>query len=226
MESDATGPESAGLSEEVLADRLESLERRLVIARRQGDYSALESLLAEARELAPGSAKVLEWEGDDFAARGRIGDAVKAYRGAHELAPDDADIERKFAEAVIATTPGLDAPLSQVESFANAKKAAVLSALVPGLGQLVMGQRETGLAMLSLWLLAIVGCLAVPNGVSGLLSLMTPSPQEINVLVLLPMALGFAVWLWAINEASARAKRHDPKHIQRPEPPVDKPFEL
>lgn len=213
-----------------IRDQVERIERELAVAKRRGDPEALSQAQKALEALDQDNAYVLAFQGDLLSERGHHEKARQVYAKAHELVPNDVDIDRKLAQAIFLTMPtaGL-MPSSEFESVATAKTALILSLMVPGLGQLVRGKVALGLGLLIGWLLCWLWGVSVPNGFPGLFHLfgIGQVSAPFNGVILLPifgMAMAFAV-SW--GEAASALKSVEPKKkIEHPVPPVDKEFEI
>ncbi|MCX7798988.1 MAG: hypothetical protein N2109_01440 [Fimbriimonadales bacterium] len=185
-------------------------------------------LYRKAAQTAPSSASVLAASGEGLLDHRMVQEAKDLLQRAKELAPDDPNVERQYARAVLAAAEGVwSLPTSQAGlDYASAKSATLLSMLVPGLGQLVAGRTTKGVTMLAGWVACLAWALLIPKGLSGLVAILFGSlGSEVNLLVLLPLAGVFAFWLAAIYDMNAEAKRARPSRPDRPKPPVDLPYE-
>ncbi len=217
-------------SQEAL-EKAEELVSRAQAFRVRGDAAQAEDMIEAALRLAPDSVVALEALGDSLRARRQMRRARDTYDKARKLAPTNANVERKYAEVVLAIagaadpTFGLRSSGTGDESIASVKTAAILSMLIPGLGQIVSGRRNQGLAMLGGWVLGLVLAFLVPNGIEGLLNSFRGG-YEVNGLVFPPLFLAACCHLWSIFDGSSRAKQVERRPIERPVPPVDEKFEL
>lgn len=246
MEDDAARPEPGGVEPETESpdtpveeplpepptqeqiDKAERLIREAMVARRRGDKLQASKLLDQAVEVAPGSATVLEAVGDDLRERRQTRAARDMYARALRVDPKNIVIERKFAECVLTTEQMSFEYVAAREEIdaASGKVALILSILIPGLGQIVTGHRNRGIAMLVGWLIGWTVALLIPNGVKGILKLFGGAGGDFNGVVLLPLAVAAFCHLWAIYDAAARAQGATRQKVERPRPPVDKDFEL
>ncbi len=212
----------------------DQLMRQANLARVRGQKDVAEKLMEEARTVAPGSVAVLEAIGDEFADRKQMKKAMEVYKQAMAIDPSRVSVERKYAELVLKNSVLTDPfALSGPDSgtMASGKIAAIMSIVVPGLGQVVTGQVNKGIIM-------FVGCalgwlwLVIPVGgphakIEGLLTLVNSKigvPLEPSAFVALFVAMGFH--LWSMFDAASNAKRWTPPRIDRPVPPSDRDFEL
>jgi hypothetical protein len=232
MDEHAAGPEpDRVISDQAAVERAEGLLRHAHVLRLRGDRAGAARLLEEAIAVAPGSVMVLEAQADDLADRRKFAEARDVYAKALEVLPKHPAIERKYAEVVLrqaeAQLPYASGP-SVIEETAYSRAGAILSVFLPGLGQIVTGHRNLGLALLIGWIAGWTWAILVPDGIrglAGLIGLARDAPPP-NPLVFLPLLLAAVCHLWAISDAVARAKRSERRKIERPRPPVDKDFEL
>jgi len=226
-------------SEAAEAERLTVLAR---LEKGRGNRQAATDLLKQAAAIAPGSATVVEALADDLMDRKRYKDAKEAYARAHALEPKNVGIERKLANAALASATGMsvedqlrmggDGPLlSPEESLASAKIATLLSFFLPGSGQIVMGRNVTGISIMAGWVLMIVWIVVLREELRGLMGMMGLSgpggPNRPNSLtVMVPIAIAAMLHLTSIFLAASAAKAGSSRRVDRPIPPVDKPFEL
>lgn len=230
MDEHAPGPEPAKLDPQAI-ERAEALLRQARVLRMRGDREGAGKLLEQAVAEAPGSIPVLEAQGDDLLARRQLSKARDVFAAALKLDPKNAEVERKYAEIVLQIAEA-DLPMelrsSTLEEVAASKTGAVLSVFVPGLGQVVMGQRNLGIGLMAGWALGWLWAVMVPNGLlglSGIVGLSRTAPPP-NPMVFVPLFIAVGCHVWAISDAASRAKRLETRKIDRPRPPVDKDFEL
>jgi hypothetical protein len=190
-----------------------------------------ERILKEAAEAAPGSAAVQAALGDELWQRSQYAKARDCYKLAHRLEPENPTYETKWAEAIVGSSGD---PLSLTnglaESYASAKTAGCLSMLLPGLGQLVIGESTKGIALMVVYVLAWVWAIFTPNGLSGFPALFgyarESNVKEFNFMVFLPLFVVVCTWIAAISSINVHAKRLEPKKVERPKPPGEGNFEL
>ncbi len=211
------------------SEAAERLVRQARLAQTRGQSQAAADLYRQAAAAAPEDASLLATVGEGLLELRRVQEAKRILESAKALAPDDANVERAFAKAVLAAAAGeWGAFPSDAHGldYASAKSATVLTLLVPGLGQLVVGQTSKGLLLGGGWLLCLVAAVLLPNGVSGLLRMaMGQLSAPLNLAVLLPLAGMFVFWLVAVYDMNAQARKARPDRRERPKPPVDLPFE-
>jgi len=166
------------------------------IARRRGNYQEAECLCREAIEHTPADAAALELYGDILQAVGRVDDALYSYDRARTADPKRASAERKYAELTLAQETDLllttSAPIHR-----NAFLAVLLSATLPGAGQIYNGESAKGLAI------------ALAQLVSVYVWLWTPlrSPEGHPYLTAAAIALAAAVYVYAVVDANLGARR-------------------
>lgn len=199
------------------------------VASMRGLKQEAEAHLKKAMELAPRSPAVLAAVGEDFAKRGQIKKAMEAFRQAKDADPSNPQLESRYAELVLKNAAAFDPFTTPVptESLASAKSAVLLSAIVPGLGQLVSGQVVKGISILLGWLISWIIALAIPNGLRSLVQAAAGGASDFNTAVLFPVFTGVCFHLGAIVDATARVKAQQAhsRRIERPVPPANLPFE-
>ena len=219
-------PELPDKPSEQELEEAERLLREASLAKIRGHGSVAERLTEEAAEKAPGSAAVQAALGDLLWGRKQYKKARDKYHTAHLLEPDNAGYETKWAESLLGSSGDPERAKSRAEVYASAKTGAVLSFIVPGLGQIVMGEVGTGITMMALWFGGWSWVLLVPNGLSGIPHALglNAKVDMFNATVLIPVAIVACVWLWSLTSASSRAKSFQPKDIDRPAPPGEREF--
>ena len=139
-------PREATAEQKAEADLL--LGRARLSYRRGAVQEAL-ALCKDAVELTPGDAVALELYGDILQSLGRVDDALYCYRTAADLAPERASAERRYAE--LRLLQSRDSALLQSETVPrNALVAALMSALLPGAGQVYNGEPVKGVLIAAL----------------------------------------------------------------------------
>lgn len=209
-------------------ERAEFLIRQAHLLRQRGQNTEASRSLEEAAKIAPGHAATQIAVGDSYAARSRWDKARACYELAMRVDPTNREAESKYGEAVL-KEKGMDEALllhsiDGGTGVASPKAATMLSVLLPGLGQIVMGQTRKGVLVMVTWALAIIMINLMPGGFNGLMSLFGASREEFNPSVLLPCFVAVAAHMGSIFDAASQAKRAQPVRIERPVPPVDKPF--
>lgn len=213
------------------AEQIEKAERllqRYHIEHTRGNRDMASQILKEAQAVAPTSSIVLEVLGDDAASRKQHKDALEFYRRAKAADPRNGSAERKHAELVFTTQARLaSAGISEFETVASSRSAALFSIILPGLGHIVTGQVPAGIGFLVVWIGCVVGTIAIPDGVRGLVSVVTSRPEPpFNAVILLPIIGGFITWLIALTTINAHTKTLAMRigTGPGPKPPVDLPY--
>ena len=220
-------PELPDKPSEQELEEAERLLQEASLAKIRGNDSVAERLTQEAADKAPGSAAVQAALGDLLWGRKQYTKARERYHVAHLLEPENAGYETQWAESLIGSSGDPQSRgKSRAEVYASAKTGAVLSFIIPGLGQIVMGEVGMGLTMMLLWAGGWTWALLVPNGLSGLPHAfgLNAKVDSFNAMVLVPLAVATVAWLWSLTSASSRAKSVQPKNIERPEPPGEGEF--
>lgn len=212
--------------------RAEQLVRDSSFARVKGKHQDARKLLEEAAAAAPGSAAVQEALGDNWRALGALGKARDCYRLAMRLKPGNVPAERKYAECILGIANVEDPAILLADerppnaNYASSKAAVVLSVFLPGLGHVVVGSVGRGALYITLWVLSWLMMLALPNGLSGLGNALRGGTDPVNGWVFPPLLVALIVFFASVGEMLALSKRFEAKKVDRPVPPVDKPFEL
>jgi tetratricopeptide (TPR) repeat protein len=212
-------------------DEAERLVRQARVEKMRGNTRAATDYLKKATEAAPGAPSVLEALGDDLIERKLFQQAKDVYLRALKMDPKNIGLERKYATAVATASragsvedqlrAGLsDSPfLSESDALASQGAATILSAILPGLGHIVLGRPNVGIPILIVWIVCLLWVLSM---YSELASLLAMSGQP-NLLVLLPLMIMFIVYIGTLT--SLQTKKREKTKVDRPKPPVDLPFE-
>ena len=238
MSDDAPAPEPteepAAPLEPATPEQIEKAEQlirqsRLATMRKQPEVAR--KLMEEAIEAAPNAIGVLEAIGDDFSERMQHRKAMETYKKALDIDPTNINIERKYAESVLATQ-GMKDPMAMLQGgpdvglYASGNVAVILNLFIPGLGQYILGQKGPGIAYFLCVVVGWVLAILVPDGLSGLGRMMGSRGGETNMLVLLPLMFAVGAHLTSLFTAAAFAKRYQPRRVERPMPLVDKDYEI
>lgn len=192
-------------------------------------------LLAEGavpRDIAP----IHELRGDLLATLFRWEDARDAYATAHEVDPERAAAERKFAtmllrmsemkgqgsmaDAMLRGDNIRDLMLAPSAGHIGKRKpglAMLLSAFVPGFGQFYNGQLVKGLLCLSIFVLALVAIRLSPDSetiVRKLAALVNASPVQgaarpVSPLLWFLLLLSGVVWVYSFLDAATSAAKSE-----------------
>ncbi len=125
----------------------ESLQRDANLARKRGLYSEAEAKCRAALDLAPKDAGALELLGDIAQGVGRVDEALAAYRRAVQADSRRASAERKYGELI--TQQQNFEQYDPEAATRNPFVAVLLSALIPGAGQIYNGETGKGIFFLS-----------------------------------------------------------------------------
>jgi tetratricopeptide (TPR) repeat protein len=204
-------------------DEIERLLRTAHIHQVRGEREKAKTLLQQALELDAENASVWELLGDYRRESEDWQGAHDAYKRAHELAPDNAAIERKYAEAVLQLTRQQE-QYQQWERAIEGKGvgdgamlprnpglAFLLSLLMPGVGQLYNGQMVKGGIILGVMFVCIVVFMLTPGGgdfVYNLLAyLVNPARARgaMSGTQLMTAVVMFIVWVYAFIDAPLSA---------------------
>jgi len=212
-------------------EQAEQLLRQARLAKSRGQTAQATQFLKQAEGIAPGSASVLEFIGDEFVERSQFKNARAVYGKALRIAPKNVQIETKYATCVLKTEGSSFAAMqSELEVVANAKVALILSVLIPGGGQIVLGEIYKGVAMFVCYVGAWIWAIKTPNGLDGLFAMMggkggTALGIHLNMVVFIPLAIAAIIHISSIAGAGSKAKEKKLPPPPRPTPPADLPFE-
>lgn len=207
-------------------EKAEQLIRQASVAKMRNQPEIASKLLEEAKTIAPNSAVVLEAVGDDFVARHQFRKAKEAYGQAHKLDPVNQSLENKFAEMVLKVDLHVDPwTLQEADAgtMASGKIAAILSLLIPGLGQAVLGSWVKAVVFFAMWFIGLLFVWASPGGIRGLLEFLFQgkNPADFNPWVFGAVFSSVLGWLMSVFDATAAAKRYKPRKIEKPAPPPE-----
>jgi len=195
------------------------------------------ALLQKAAEIAPGSATVLEALGDNLIERRQIKAALQAYQKAFRLTPKNVGLEEKLANAALSlsATGSLedqmrrgfsDSPfLTQNDIVARGPYAAVLTAVFPGAGHLALGKTAQGIFTMIAWSACLVWVLIKHSDVESLAKSFAGRGSATNSGVLFPLAVMVLIYIGSLASLKTSNQVTTKRHVNRPEPPVNLPFE-
>jgi tetratricopeptide (TPR) repeat protein len=206
-------------------EHAEGLIRQAQVAKMRGETAKASRLMEEAAKAAPNAPAVLEILGDAYMDKRAYANASAVYKRAHAIQPDNAGLERKYAEAVLAEKTGADPAAllgNDVGTYASGKSAVLISVLMPGVGHVIAGRVAPGIVFLSSFVLLTIAAIAF-GGFAAFFSLFRPQ-SDANLGGLIWVAAPFLVWLWCQIDMASIARKMEPPKVDRPLPPVDKPF--
>lgn len=211
----------------------DNLVRQAKVAKMRGQTQLAGDLLVKASEAAPGAVSVLEALGDDMMERGQAKASLEAYGKALLMSPGNPGIERKYADAIVRSQGNInveemlrmsESPFATSDA-ASVRTAMILSAILPGLGQVVIGQQAKGAAMIAGWLSMLA--LAFYLGLGKLIRTIMGQGSDFNPVVFGPLLVAVVIHISAVaafgmGKSERPLKKAPP---DRPRPPVDLPFE-
>lgn len=228
--AEEVGPESTQVPDESLPNDVDAAERLIREAHlftMRGDKAKAKELLDQAEKAAPRSGPVLVALADAALERHNVKEAIRLLTIAKDANPGNVAIEKRHADAVFRQTQGMvfdPTSRSNFENVASAKASVILSLMLPGLGQIVSGEVVKGVAILICWAGAWI--IAVLIGFKGLFAMLgMGASKDANMTVLVPLAVAAILHLFAILDASAKAKTFEKRKVVRPVPPSNLPFE-
>jgi TM2 domain-containing membrane protein YozV/predicted negative regulator of RcsB-dependent stress response len=238
IDEEESGPPPPSPTDEE-AKQAENLIRQSMLEKRRGNVNGATDLLKKAAAIAPGSPVVLEALGDDLVFRNLSKQARKVYSTALKLDPKNVGLERKYAETVLKTTTTMSVEdqlrfgmsdslfITGEDAVAGLTAARMFSAIIPGVGQMVLGRNVKGGILLGIWALLIaIVCLWNKDFKTLMIYIegKGPAPQ---IKILIPLIAMAGVWITAMADLSGSNSKAAARHkiIDRPKPPVDLPFE-
>ena len=134
---------------------LERVLSEIYLRLRQGKFAEARERLAKAKDLAPDAPAVLEIEGDIDFAQHKYRGAETLYREALARDPQNSKLEEKFARTLLKVHEPDYAYLRAYDDSLWSNRvprkpiaSALLSALLPGLGQLFNGDLLKGIVLI------------------------------------------------------------------------------
>lgn len=234
MDERTIRPESDRLDSPQTQAKAENLVRQARLASSRGQKEIARKLLQEASEVAPNSPEVISALAEAEYAQSHFKTARDLYKRAAETDPANPHYERMYGECVLRVTeienPALFVASPEFESFASGKKAIYISLFLPGVGQIVTGKQRTGIAMLACWIIGLVLLLVIPNGLAGVFGILgikkNGAIMPFNPFMLLPIGMIFVAIIWSVADAAQSSPSAVSRTVEKPVPPVDKPFEI
>jgi len=213
--------------QEPVGDAAEQVERLLLEAhllQRRGQSEEAMSRCRQALDLDSQAWEAHVLVGDILSAEGRPMDALEHYRAAHALVPEQASVEEKIARATLAQAErdwareGIGAgPGAEGGSLGPARNpglAALLSLVVPGLGQGYNRQLLKGVIILGvvvvLWVIVLFQAVASLHGLgpgNGVGARVDMFQALFGVKTMVWLALILLVWFYSIADAALSAGR-------------------
>lgn len=205
-------------------EEADKLIQRYRLEKQRGNKDFAARYLMEAAQIAPGYTYVLECQGDEAAQNRKTEEAKRLYKLAKEQDIRNTSAETKFADLVFRSQAAPAAAHLRVqEASSNIKNAGCVSAIVPGTGQIVVGQTVKGITFLVLW----AGCMfTVPTGIKSLSNLLG-GKSPVEAWALIGLAGATAVYIASLvditsygKSQAAREKFMGIEHkVERPRPP-------
>lgn len=210
-------------------DEVERLLTEANIERMRGNFLAARRLIELAVQKAPGRSDIHEFLGDVYKAVGDLQNALECYRKARELDPKRRSAEEKFAATLLELNPPT---VSEEIPFLpkNPAIAVILSAFLPGAGQVYNEQWLKGVGMGAVALLSLGYFLRFYHQIrsSSVLPVIGQVQRQLEqasvgeiLLLLLAGLLAFCVWTWSILDAYNTAKGFQQKQIKEVPPSTE-----
>ncbi len=184
-------------------EEADKLLQRYRLEKQRGNKDFAERYLTEAVQLAPGYTYVVECQADEALSNRKSEEAKRLYRLARKIDPKNHSADGKLADLVFRSEAAPAAAMLKVQEVsASAKSAAIMTALLPGLGQLVTGQTVKGICIILLWVFLLIFS---PAGIQSLTALAT-SKGDVHTGPLLALGATFCVYIGALVDMSAYSK--------------------
>jgi tetratricopeptide (TPR) repeat protein len=184
-------------------EEADKLLQRYRLEKQRGNKDFALRYLTEAVELAPGYTYVLECQADEAEASRKIEEAKRLYKTAMAADPKNHSAEAKHADLVFRSQAAASTAVLQAsEVTASARTATLLTAIVPGLGQLVTGQIIKGGVILALWIALL--CF-MPVSLPAFTALVSQR-GSVQALPLMALLGSFVLWLGALIDMQSFAK--------------------
>lgn len=214
------------------------LLREARVEKMRGNTKRADELLSEALRIAPNHLPVLTAVGEERLEAGKLDEAKVLLERARLIDPRNPVVERRLGEIVLRTKGALspeeqmrlalsDSPFATVgDEVAGRGSATILSIFLPGLGHMVLGHAKRGLTIAIAWVICLALLVWMRKDLSGLMTIVSPSPQSFNPFVFVPLLGAFVIWIGTLGSLGGKAKQTARKReVPRPEPPVNLPFE-
>lgn len=184
-------------------EEADKLLQRYRLEKQRGNKDFAERYLAEAVQIAPGYTYVVECQADEALSNRKSEEAKRLYRLARKIDPKNHSADGKLADLVFRSEAAPAAAMLKVQEVsASAKSAAIMTALLPGLGQLVTGQTVKGICIIILWVFLLIFS---PAGIQSLTALAT-SKGDVHTGPLLALIGAFFVYIGALVDMNAYSK--------------------
>ncbi len=221
-------------------DQAEKLIRQARLEKQRGNNIGSTDLLKKAIEVAPGSSVVMEAMADDLIAHKQIKQARAILKQAHALDPKNVGLERKYAEVVLMGSTNMSIEdqlrygmndslfLTGNDNVAGIVAARFLSAIVPGVGQLVLGRTTKGFVLFVGYVICFGLLVLWQQDFKALMFMFSKThPGTIHPVVFIPIIGSAAFWFAAMADLSGSQTKTRARNVkvERPKPPVDLPFD-
>lgn len=213
----------------------DALIRQARVEKMRNNSQKATDLLKQAVAAAPSAPSVLEALGDDLMERKQVKAAKDAYQKAFKLNPKNVGVEEKLASAAltIGTLGSLEDQMRNhlgsgldSEAMARIPYAALLSAILPGSGHIVLGKNGTGIPILVAWLVSVIWFLTHWFDFVKWLSVLKGGHEQPNAIVFVPLVLMAVIYVSTLGSLKGLGgKGVKRKDVVHPKPPVDLPFD-
>jgi tetratricopeptide (TPR) repeat protein len=194
--------------------------------KQRGNSAEAEKILEDVLETYPDHPAAIEAKADILIGQGKTEEAKNLLAELVAKHPEFTGAERKYAELVLKAAEKewivAQAMSGDLSSFGpggakrNAGAAAFLSMMLPGFGQIYVGEMARGIVFAVVSILLWVGLFSLGLG-----------PKLRLEPAFWPLFVGLlAIYIVSMIDAAVAAGRMSPPlRKERPAPPVDKPFE-
>ncbi|MGI8924125.1 MAG: tetratricopeptide repeat protein [Fimbriimonadales bacterium] len=208
-------------------EEIQAALRKAHVLRNRGDTQGADAAVAEVLEKHPDHPASQEVKADILASQGKLSEARDILAAIVARQPGNIAAERKHAQVVLriaekdmAVSQALSGDLSHAAGARRSSTtAAFCSLMLPGFGQIYNGEMGKGISIAAVAVLLWVGLFTI--GMEDVGGRSQPSA------FFWPIMVGIAtLYIVSLIDASVTAGRMSPSgRIERPVPPVDKPFE-
>jgi len=206
------------MDERLTIEQEQEVERLLTLAhvqRMRGQIRDAEDTARKALEVSPGDVKIRQMLGDILYEEGKLDMALAEYRAVLAICPSDELLEKKFAKVTLEIGESEYQKQLAEDMIQNPHKyggrarspvLALISSIVPGLGQLYNGQTTKAAIIFGvnvLFWIAVAALQRYPRGIGTTAEFF----YYTNPLVMLLGILAGLAWLYAIIDAPLTADK-------------------
>lgn len=205
-------------SERLTIEQEQEVDRLMTLAhlqRMRGQIRDAEDTVRKALEISPGDMKIREMLGDILHEEGKLDMALAEYRAALAITPGSESLEKKFAKVTLEIGEAEHQKQLAEDMIRNPRKygtyvrspvVAVISSIVPGLGQLYNGQVvKAGIIFgaVLLFMIALATLQHYPKGIQTIAEFF----YHTNALVMILGILALMAWVYGFIDAPITADK-------------------